>query len=113
MFHVEHLHISKKYSTFAVTFIFVFGFWAAGVLKFPPFFKENKKNMYKITKTEERVLLDAAEKGIFRQGDMGVLNSLMTLCGVRVANTLCSRCYVDAAIHCLYILRKAGYEVED
>lgn len=90
--------------------MFVFG--AAGVVKFPPFSKKNK-NMYKITKTEERVLLDAAERGIFRQGDMGVLNSLMSMCGVRVANTLCSRCYVDAAIHCLYILRKAGYEVED
>lgn len=112
MFHVEHLHISKKYSTFAVTFIFVFVFGAAGVEKFPPFFKRKKK-MYRITKTEERVLLDAAENGIFRQGDMGVLNSLMSLCGVRVANTLCSRCYVDAAIHCLYILRKGGYEVED
>ena len=112
MFHVEHLHISKKYSTFAVTFIFVFSFGAAGVEKFPPFFKR-KENMYKITKTEERVLLDAAEKGVFRQGDMGVLNSLMLLCGVRVANTLCSRCYIDAAIHCLYILRKGGYEVED
>ena len=81
-------------------------------MKFPPFFKRKKK-MYKITKTEERVLLDAAEKGVFRQGDMGVLNSLMLLCGVRVANTLCSRCYIDAAIHCLYILRKGGYEVED
>lgn len=90
--------------------MFVFG--AAGVVKFQPFFKR-KENMYKITKTEERVLLDAAERGIFRQVDMGVLNSLMTLCGVRVANTLCSRCYVDAAIHCLYILRKGGYEVED
>ena len=90
--------------------MFVFG--AAGVEKFPPFLKR-KENMYKITKTEERVLLDAAEKGIFRQGDMGVLNSLMSLCGVRVANTLCSRCYIDAAIHCLYILRKGGYEVED
>ena len=112
MFHVEHLHISKKYSTFAVTFIFVFSFWAAGVGKFPPFFKR-KENMYKITKTEERVLLDAAEKGVFRQGDIGLLNSLMSLCGVRVANTLCSRCYIDAAIHCLYRLRKGGYEVED
>ena len=90
----------------------MFGFGAAGVGKFPPFFKR-KENMYKITKTEERVLLDAAERGVFRQGDIGVLNSLMTLCGVRVANTLCSRCYVDAAIHCLYILRKGGYEVED
>ena len=112
MFHVEHLHISKKYSTFAVTFILCLFLGAAGVVKFPPFFKR-KENMYKITKTEERVLLDAAEKGIFRQGDMGVLNSLMLLCGVRVANTLCSRCYIDAAIHCLYILRKGGYEVED
>ena len=112
MFHVEHLHISKKYSTFAVTFILCFVFGAAGVVKFPPLFKRKEK-MYKITKTEERVLLDAAEKGIFRQGDIGVLNSLMLLCGVRVANTLCSRCYVDAAIHCLYILRNGGYEVED
>lgn len=111
MFHVEHLHISKKYSTFAVTFILCLVFGAAGVGKFPPFFK--RKNMYKITKTEERVLLDAAKNGIFRQGDMGVLNSLMLLCGVRVENTLCSRCYIDAAIHCLYILRKGGYEVED
>ena len=85
---------------------------AAGVGKFPPLFKIKKK-MYKITKTEERVLLDASENGVFRQGDIGVLNSLMSLCGVRVANTLCSRCYVDAAIHCLYILRKEGYEVEN
>ena len=45
MFHVEHLHISKKYSTFAVTFIFVFVFGAAGVEKFPPFFKEKKKHV--------------------------------------------------------------------
>ena len=87
-------------------------FGAAGVVKFPPFFK-SKEKMYKITKTEERVLLDAAEKGIVRQVDMGVLSSLMLLCGVRVANALCSRCYIDAAIHCLYILRKGGYEVED
>lgn len=112
MFHVEHLHISKKYSTFAVTFILCLVFVAAGVVKFPPFFKR-KENMYKITKTEERVMIDAAEKGVFRQGDIGVLNSLMSLCGVRVANTLCGRCYIDAAIHCLYILRKGGYEVED
>lgn len=69
--------------------------------------------MYKITKKEERVMLDAAERGVFRRGDMGVLNSLMSLCGVRVANTLCSRCYVDAAIHCFAILRKEGYETED
>ena len=81
-------------------------------MKFPPLF-HIKAKMSKITKTEERVMLDAAEKGIFRQGDIGVLNSLMSLCGVRVANTLCSRCYLDAAIHCLYILKKGGYEVED
>lgn len=112
MFHVEHLHISKKYSTFAVTFIIVFVFGRRELVDFRRFSKEKEK-MYKITKTEERVLLDAAEKGVFRQGDMGVLNSLMLLCGVRVANTLCSRCYIDAAIHCLYILRKGGYEVED
>ena len=42
MFHVEHLHISKKYSTFVAVFIFVFIFGAAGVGKFPPFFKEKK-----------------------------------------------------------------------
>ena len=108
---MEHLHISKKYSTFVAVFILSVYFGAAGVLKFPPFFK--RKKMYKITKTEERVLMDAGEKGVFRQGDMGVLNSLMSLCGVRVANTQCSRCYIDAAIHCLYILRKGGYEVED
>lgn len=111
MFHVEHLHISKKYSTFAVTFILCLVFVRREFENFRRFSKEKEK-MYKITKTEERVLLDAAENGIFRQGDMGVLNSLMLLCGVRVANTLCSRCYVDAAIHCLYILRKGGYEVE-
>ncbi len=69
--------------------------------------------MYKITKSEERVLLDAAERGVFRQGDMGILNSLMSVCGVRVANTLCIRCYIDAAIQCFYILRKEGYEVTD
>ena len=112
MFHVEHLHISKKYSTFAVTFILCLVFVRRELGNFRRFSKEKEK-MYKITKTEERVLLDAAEKGVFRQGDMGVLNSLMSLCGVRVANTLCSRCYIDAAIHCLYILRKGGYEVED
>lgn len=112
MFHVEHLHISKKYSTFAVTFILCLFLGRRELRNFRRFSKK-RKNMYKITKTEERVLLDAAEKGIFRQGDMGVLNSLMSLCGVRVANTLCSRCYIDAAIHCLYILRKGGYEVED
>lgn len=113
MFHVEHLHISKKYSTFVATFILCFGFWGGGSCRISAVFQRKIKNMYKITKTEERVLLDAAENGVFRQGDMGVLNSLMLLCGVRVANTLCSRCYVDAAIHCLYILRKGGYEVED
>ena len=48
--------------------------------------------MYKIKKKEERVMLDAAENGVFRQGDIGVLNALMSLCGVRVANTLFSRC---------------------
>jgi len=69
--------------------------------------------MYKITKAEERVLLDAAERGVFRQGDMALLNGLMSLCGVRVANILCSRCYVDAAIQCFHVLRKAGYEVTD
>ena len=90
----------------------MFGFCGGGSCEISAAFQKKKK-MYKITKTEERVLLDAAEKGMFRQGDMGVLNSLMSLCGVRVANTLCSRCYVDAAIHCLYILRKGGYEVED
>ena len=112
MFHVEHLHISKKYSTFVAGFIFKCLFFGRRELvNFRRFSKEKK--MYRITKTEERVLLDAAERGIFRQGDMGVLNSLLSLCGVRVANTLCSRCYVDAAIHCLYILRNGGYEVED
>ena len=110
---MEHLHISKKYSTFVATFIFVFWFLGRRELYNFRRFSKEKEKMYKITKTEERVLLDAAERGIFRQGDMGVLNSLMLLCGVRVANTLCSRCYVDAAIHCLYILRKGGYEVED
>ena len=113
---MEHLHISKKYSTFAVgfhsVFVLVFSFLERRELgNFSRFSKEKK--MYKITKTEERVMLDAAENGVFRQGDIGVLNSLMSLCGVRVANTLCSRCYVDAAIHCLYILRKEGYEVEN
>ena len=109
---MEHLHISKKYSTFVAVFIFVFSFCCGGSCKISAVF-QRKEKMYKITKTEERVLLDAAERGIFRQGDMGVLNSLMSLCGVRVANTLCSRCYIDAAIHCLYILRRGGYEVED
>ena len=42
MFHVEHLHISKKYSTFAVTFILCLVLGAAGVEKFPPFFKRKK-----------------------------------------------------------------------
>ena len=114
---MEHLHISKKNRTFAVGFHSVFVFIVFSFLvrrevgNFRRFSKEKK--MYKITKTEERVMLDAAENGVFRQGDIGVLNSLMSLCGVRVANTLCSRCYIDAAIHCLYILRKGGYEVED
>ena len=115
---MEYLHISKKNRTFAVGFHSVFVFSVFSFLgrrelgNFRRFSKEKEK-MYKITKTEERVLIDAAENGVFRQGDIGVLNSLMSLCGVRVANTLCSRCYVDAAIHCLYILRKDGYEVED
>lgn len=72
-----------------------------------------KKRMYKITRTEERILRDAAERGVFRMGDIGALNSLMSLCGVRVKNTLCSHCYTDAAIQCFAILRKAGYEVEN
>ena len=79
-------------------------------MKLPPFFLEK---MYKITKNEERVMRTAVEQGVFRLVDAPILNGLMSLCGVRVANTLCSRCYVDAAIHCFYILRKEGYEVEN
>lgn len=45
MFHVEHLHISKKYSTFAVTFILCFGFCGGGSLEISAVFQKKKKDV--------------------------------------------------------------------
>lgn len=38
---------------------------------------------------------------------------LCVMCGTRVGSKTCSRCYVDAAIHCYAIIRRRGYEVTD
>lgn len=69
--------------------------------------------MYKITSNELRIMQQAAELGVFRMGDAKALGRLLTMCGVAVTNTTCSRCYVDAAIHCFHIIRRGGYEVQD
>lgn len=55
----------------------------------------------------------AADYGEVAAGARSEVERLCVMCGTRVGSRSCSRCYVDAAIHCYAIIRRAGYEVTD
>lgn len=69
--------------------------------------------MYRISKYQETVMRHAADYGEVSAGARAEVERLCAMCGTRVGSRSCSRCYVDAAIHCYAIIRRAGYEVTD
>ena len=68
--------------------------------------------MYRITQAQYDMLHRVSVEGK-RAVDKSLLSDLMAMTGVRVANTLCGQCWVDATMQVYGVLRRGGYEVTD
>lgn len=73
---------------------------------------EKTSKTYRITRAELQMLQRVAEVGKSAI-DRAMLSELMSLTGVRVRSIGCSQCWMDAAMQCYNILKRAGYEVTD
>lgn len=68
--------------------------------------------MYRITQAQYDMLHRVSVEGK-RAVDKALLTELMAMTGVRVANTLCGQCWVDATMQVYNTLKRVGYEVTD
>lgn len=68
--------------------------------------------MYRITKAQYDMLHRVSVDGK-RAVDKPLLAELLAMTGVRVANTLCGQCWVDASMQVYNVIKRAGYEVTD
>ena len=84
MFHVEHLHISKKYSTFVATFIFVFSFWCGGSCEISAVFQNKRKDVQDNETVYAKEDSKTEEKGIGK----GILFAGAAILVVIIAGTI-------------------------
>ena len=68
--------------------------------------------MYRLTKAQYNMLHRVSVEGK-RAVDKPLLAELLAMTGVRVANTLCGQCWVDACMQVYNVIKRAGYEVTD
>lgn len=68
--------------------------------------------MYSLTKAQYNMLHRVSVEGK-RAVDKQLLSELLDMTGVRVANTLCGQCWVDATMQVYNVIKRAGYEVTD
>lgn len=69
-------------------------------------------DMYRITREQYDMLHRVSVEGK-RAVDKALLTDLMEMTGVRVANTLCGQCWVDATMQVYNVIKRAGYEIDD
>lgn len=110
-----NLHISQKSSTFVCERVcgeFLLDLFVCTRFALSLYCMDKQASTYRITRAELQMLQRVAEVGKSAI-DSAMLSELMSLTGVRVRNIGCGQCWMDAAMQCYNVIKKAGYEVSD